>query len=991
MNLPKLSHIFFGLAVLLLSSACEPDCQVGDAVTRLGICPSADISDQIESIRVEAKQNITEFEYTLAYENYVDLDESKDAFLARELAKLDDGATVSPEIAQRVDALSCEASYGRLLSSFQNMFGILNSLVGGVLATSVAGAPAFDPLQEDSGILGESNDLGDNLNNFVILLTDPLRSIAEEAALLDEMNQNGQTCEFLLGPDSIQDITDTVLLREEQGYPNFFPLRLLDNKSYDCTDSDLFVEVRLGDKWGLPEAKILGAVSNLVVAASYFAIAHNIDFKLDAYQLALILGIDIDRSLESCLPLPSNPDLPLDTSVLGIPISDFHDCNGDNVISDVYECQSHFGSAELYWPQILRRIGFLFGDHPDFFSLDETRAAIYVPQIDNHLADAFSQLDTLFDDLIARSNRIEDNDELERYMIDYEDVSEDQKVGAGDRLGVNIADVRLVLPQNLVDGIGFESVEALQETIPSLLDILSITISRDAIIDDFRSVANKFRDQMLSVDNPEQETQLIKITDFQGIVESIPLVNFSPSPPIPDVFAFDFGAFFKHEDLEYGMPALRDLMPYWEAIPDPVVNYRNEWIVETEGFDETYRKFDRFYTDTDGREVGVLPWELGDDESHFTSSRALSPPLANLDCPSNFVVFDPEPLIGEDGLGGLACGAPLLTNQLPKDCFGPESAGEPPFEFLTYVYFQDPTFGGVFHSKTSTLQRANNSIYDDSSCFSSGLNSADYVPSNLWALHRGSFALYEWFAESNDLIFNLLYPILFAPPEKTSGGYNGTPNHCEFPDGDNDGVPDIFDNCEFVANNQLDTDGDSDGDACDKDRDGDGVFDNVDNCVLTANADQTDSNNNGKGDACEFVGAPAVSSDYDGDGVVDSEDNCVTVENGDQADEDFDGIGDVCDDNDFDGIWNSNDNCPDVANPDQRNSDDDAQGDACDDDDDNDEVLDAEDSCPLNYNPRVTVENPDTGETRTGQIDRDGDGIGDVCDPEFTPKQFCAK
>lgn len=45
-------------------------------------------------------------------------------------------------------------------------------------------------------------------------------------------------------------------------------------------------------------------------------------------------------------------------------------------------------------------------------------------------------------------------------------------------------------------------------------------------------------------------------------------------------------------------------------------------------------------------------------------------------------------------------------------------------------------------------------------------------------------------------------------------------------DSDGDGVPDIFDNCPFVSNpDQSDTDGDGSGDACDGDSDGDGLPD----------------------------------------------------------------------------------------------------------------------------------------------------------------------
>ena len=57
------------------------------------------------------------------------------------------------------------------------------------------------------------------------------------------------------------------------------------------------------------------------------------------------------------------------------------------------------------------------------------------------------------------------------------------------------------------------------------------------------------------------------------------------------------------------------------------------------------------------------------------------------------------------------------------------------------------------------------------------------------------------------------------------------------------------------------------GEACDPDKDGDGIDDSVDNCPLIPNADQLDSNNDGKGDAC-------CVDDEDCDGVLDWDDNC---------------------------------------------------------------------------------------------------------------------
>ncbi len=71
------------------------------------------------------------------------------------------------------------------------------------------------------------------------------------------------------------------------------------------------------------------------------------------------------------------------------------------------------------------------------------------------------------------------------------------------------------------------------------------------------------------------------------------------------------------------------------------------------------------------------------------------------------------------------------------------------------------------------------------------------------------------------------------------------------------------------------------------DQDEDKISDILDNCVSIANPDQSDIDNNGRGDACE---------DFDGDSVLNFKDNCPDHPNRYQADEDGDGLGDACDD-----------------------------------------------------------------------------------------------
>ena len=150
-------------------------------------------------------------------------------------------------------------------------------------------------------------------------------------------------------------------------------------------------------------------------------------------------------------------------------------------------------------------------------------------------------------------------------------------------------------------------------------------------------------------------------------------------------------------------------------------------------------------------------------------------------------------------------------------------------------------------------------------------------------------------------------------------------------DTDADTVPDSSDNCPFVANaDQTDTDQDGAGDACDSDDDNDGVADTADNCPLVANADQADGDGDGLGDACDACPLDAA-NDVDGDGVCGNADNCPTTPNPDQGDNDNDGVGDACDpDDDNDFVLDAVDNCPFVANTDQADADQDGIGNVCD-------------------------------------------------------------
>lgn len=139
-------------------------------------------------------------------------------------------------------------------------------------------------------------------------------------------------------------------------------------------------------------------------------------------------------------------------------------------------------------------------------------------------------------------------------------------------------------------------------------------------------------------------------------------------------------------------------------------------------------------------------------------------------------------------------------------------------------------------------------------------------------------------------------------------------------DSDGDGITDPADNCPTVPNpDQLNTDvatGDTTGDACesvalggDGDTDGDGFKD-------------FDADGN-KFDLCQFTPSATnearfCTNDIDNDGVINDLDNCPADSNANQTDLDQDGKGDTCDDDkDGDKVSDDADNCPLIANPDQ--------------------------------------------------------------------------
>lgn len=174
-------------------------------------------------------------------------------------------------------------------------------------------------------------------------------------------------------------------------------------------------------------------------------------------------------------------------------------------------------------------------------------------------------------------------------------------------------------------------------------------------------------------------------------------------------------------------------------------------------------------------------------------------------------------------------------------------------------------------------------------------------------------------------------------------------------DSDGDSIVDVDDNCPNVSNpGQVDTDGDSSGDACDSDDDNDGLTDNYpDLCPRNSEFNWT---------SMQDLDNPSASTDWDNDGCKDD------AEDSDDDNDQVLDVNDLCPYTSYSPprpTWISDTATNDIDGDGCRDSDEDV-------DDDADSFDDVNDDCP-------TFAGTST-EGTTGCLDTDGDGWSDTTD-----------
>ena len=231
----------------------------------------------------------------------------------------------------------------------------------------------------------------------------------------------------------------------------------------------------------------------------------------------------------------------------------------------------------------------------------------------------------------------------------------------------------------------------------------------------------------------------------------------------------------------------------------------------------------------------------------------------------------------------------LSSRLAPKLSFDMAFELEQNWDYVTVIYTLD---GGATYEILGELGSQPNWYNSDRTQESGGGQDCFNCPGAQWTGTNATMTTYTYdfllnaargevdLTNETNIIFGILFQSDGAVEEEGAIIDNFiVEGFVDDDDDDNDGILDVNDNCSLNANaDQLDTDLDGEGDACDLDDDNDGIEDSLDVCPLIANPGQEDFDGDGIGDLCD--------DDIDGDGVPNTIDTCSNTPLGSVVDVD---------------------------------------------------------------------------------------------------------
>lgn len=710
---------FFGLFLILL--ACRPES------TREPPPPCSDFPCRYRKAVEEGQKALDAFDPVRAEKNF------SDALTA---------ARQDPSLGSKA---LCTAHYGLLLSYTQLFFLHMNSFLGGIVNIIANGnLGSLVPQQ-----VSFSADLFDYIENFYR---------GSFARSLEGISRTAQ--EIYTIPDC------------EYNWEAGVPFRLISSDPFSTIQMNpkaFGIELRIGKRWDIVEARLLHAFSELLQAVFGYILAHSFEFDRNQWTQIPILGQDL-KFIAECF-LRSSPSY-------NTPISDTFERlagskNPNGIVDTTNECIFKQLGPYLFPIYLFRRLGFIIGDNPKTLARHPRRWDEFMPDVDNHFANALSTLTDLFPALSARSLRYAASpnraDILREFAFVFDDRTPlggegnpdqpDGVIDKGDTFSLGVVDV-LVKVTPVYD----PNISTLAKTV---LTSFSIPIQNELAVTTLQTLLETLRDQFRAVDDPGVSFSLLRIVDFTPILGIFSV--FVPEDKLtpPDALALSFKDFFTQP------VALRDLAPYWEAItslshPDTEVN---EFVIEAEFYPTiptevisslggvTEPLYQLFVAP-----LYAFPFTLytyPQDSTHFRTSYEYLDLSQGVQTPLPRISYNP-PL-----------SLPIPT---PQDCFAPRvteiintldrlgkalNSSDPnlgailvyvlfswAFDFFHYyILFQDPSFHRLLWVKTTGLSVPSCNLT---------LETTDFQPANLYTLHRTMIGYYHWFRPIVDAIFDLI-------------------------------------------------------------------------------------------------------------------------------------------------------------------------------------------------------------------------------------------